>query len=140
MNDAKIISITILLFLTFGLHAMDETEKSLIEKLPGDVQRLVIAHVIGDSLITSTNFIKSLAGTNKFWHEFINRDDTIIFIMKALADKLDCVNELDAEPQLKSLPGLQNLLSSNGLPKEKLKYSMSWIYAEPSTTERFQKL
>ncbi len=97
-----------------------QPEKSYLEQQPGDVKKIILAHITAKNPDEAATNIKALARTNKFFHEYINRPDILKFILTTMANQIPDVTELDAAEKLQTMPGMKNLQLQEWLAKRKI--------------------
>jgi ankyrin repeat protein len=126
----KRIMIISLLALIAASHSMEmplrpsastlQSEKSHLEKLPGDLKKVILANITAKNLDEAVKNIKSLARTNKFFRDYINREDILKYIITTMADQNPDVDEHDAAEKLQTMPGIKNTQFQDWLLKRKV--------------------
>jgi ankyrin repeat protein len=100
--------------------AMQPSEKSHLERLPGDLKKVILAHITAKNLDEAAKNIKALATTNKFFHDYINREDILKYIITTMATQIPDVTELDAAEKLQTMLGMKNPTLQAWLEKRKI--------------------
>lgn len=106
--------------------SVSQDQQSFLDKLPADLQRVLLTNLAADSLVKATNNIKSLASVNKYYHDFINREGTMLFIIKTLANTIPGIDEFDVVEKLKTMPGIQKPVVQQWIEKRKTELPLEY--------------